>query len=142
MKKTALNGINLIKQFESLQLEAYRCPAGIWTIGYGHTAQVHPGDRIDEPTAIHLLQQDLEKVEAVINRECPDVNQHQFDALVSFTFNCGEGNLLKSTLLKCVKANPGNPNIRVELSKWNKSKGTILAGLIRRRRAEADLYFL
>lgn len=139
--RTSRVGINLIKSFESLQLRAYKCPAGVWTIGYGHTKGVQSGDVIDEQKAEQLLAEDLQEFEAVVSRECPRVNQNQFDALVSFTFNVGTGNFLKSTLLKCVKANPENPNIRYELSRWDKSKGMQLAGLVRRRRAEADLYF-
>ena len=139
--RTSQTGINLIKQFESLRCEAYRCPAGIWTIGYGHTAGVRRGDRIDARKAEQLLAEDLRQFEEVVSRECPDVNQNQFDALVSFVFNIGTGNFLKSTLLKCVKANPQNVDIRYEFSRWNKANGTVLAGLIRRRKAEADLYF-
>lgn len=139
--RTSHVGITLIKSFESLRLEAYRCPAGIWTIGYGHTAGVRRGDRIDERKAEQLLAEDLRQFEDVVNRECPGINQNQFDALVSFTFNVGTGNFLKSTLLKCVKANPLNVNIRYEFSRWNKANGTVLSGLIRRRKAEADLYF-
>lgn len=140
-KRTSEAGIDLIKEFENLRYEAYRCPAGVWTIGYGHTAGVCPGDQIDDREADRLLAADLEHFEAVVGRQCPHVNQQQFDALVSFTFNVGEGNFLKSTLLKCVKANPQNPNIQGEFARWNKSKGMILAGLIRRRRAESNLYF-
>lgn len=139
--RTSQTGINLIKAHEGLRLEAYRCPAGIYTIGYGHTAGVRRGDVIDERRAEQLLAEDLKKFEVVVNRECPGVNQNQFDALVSFTFNLGETNLRKSTLLKCVKANPDNLNIRTEFLRWNKSKGEVLPGLIRRRKAEADLYF-
>lgn len=139
--RTSQIGIFLIKQHEGLRLEAYRCPAGIYTIGYGHTSGVRRGDVIDERRAEQLLAEDLKKFEAVVNRECPGINQNQFDALVSFTFNLGETNLRKSTLLKCVKANPDNVNIRTEFLRWNKSKGEVLPGLIRRRKAEADLYF-
>lgn len=139
--RTSRNGINLIKQFESLQLKAYRCPAGVMTIGYGHTEGVKAGDVIDGQKAEQLLTEDLRGFEEVINRECPGINQNQFDALVSFTFNVGIGNFLKSTLLKCVKANPENLNIRGEFNRWNRAGGSVLAGLIRRRRAEADLYF-
>lgn len=139
--KTSQRGISLIKSFESLRLEAYRCPAGIWTIGYGHTAGVRRGDRINEQKAEQLLAEDLREFEEVVSRECPGVSQRRFDALVSFVFNVGTGNFLKSTLLKCVKANPDNVNIRYEFSRWNKSKGMVLSGLIRRRKAEADLYF-
>lgn len=139
--RTGHAGISLVKQFESLRCEAYRCPAGIWTIGYGHTAGVRRGDRIDTRKAEQLLAEDLRQFEEVVSRECPNVNQNQFDALVSFVFNIGTGNFLKSTLLKCVKANPQNMNIRYEFSRWNKADGTVLAGLVRRRKAEADLYF-
>lgn len=141
MATTSQQGIRLIKSFESLRLQAYRCPAGVLTIGYGHTAGVQNGDRIDESEAEQLLAADLQSSEALVNRLCPELNQNQFDALVSFVFNCGEGNFSKSTLLKCVQANPHNPNIRGEFARWNKSKGMVMAGLIRRRRAETELYF-
>lgn len=140
-RQTGPAGISLIKSFESLRLEAYRCPAGVWTIGYGHTAGVKPGDRINQQQAELWLVADLQVAEAVVARECPHIGQNQFDALVSFTYNVGTGNFLKSTLLKCVKANPANPNIRGELARWNRGGGVLLAGLIRRRRAEAELYF-
>lgn len=133
--------MNLIKEFEGLRLQAYRCPAGIWTIGYGHTKDVKENDRIDQNRAEYLLTQDLKWAEDIVNRECDGINQNQFDALVSFVFNCGELNFKRSTLLKCVKANPFNVNIKDEFARWNKGGGTVLAGLIRRRRAEANLYF-
>lgn len=139
--RTGRNGINLIKSFEGLRLHAYKCPAGVWTIGYGHTAGVRAGDVIEEQKAEQLLVEDLAEFERVVNRECPGIRQNQFDALVSFVFNVGTANFLRSTLLKCVKANPENVNIRYELSRWNKAGGVILSGLIRRRKAEADLYF-
>ena len=139
--RTGQRGINLIKQHEGLRLEAYRCPAGVFTIGYGHTAGVRRGDVIDAQRAEQLLAEDLGESEAVVNRECPGLSQNRFDALVSFVFNVETGNFLKSTLLKCVKANPENVNIRYEFSRWTRSKGVELAGLMRRRRAEADLYF-
>lgn len=138
---TGRQGIELIKRHESLRTEAYRCPAGVWTIGYGHTRSVRRGDTCTPEEAEAFLKEDLRTAEAVVSRECPGIRQNQFDALVSFVFNCGEGAFLKSTLLKCVKANPENLNIRYELSRWTKSKGMQLAGLIRRRREEADLYF-
>lgn len=139
--RTSRRGIDLIKQHEGLRLKAYRCPAGIFTIGYGHTAGVRRGDAIDEQTAEQLLIDDLKASEEVVNSEGLRLNQHQFDALVSFVFNVGSANFRKSTLLKCAKANPDNVNIRYEFSRWTRSKGIELAGLMRRRRAEADLYF-
>lgn len=139
--RTSQSGINLIKSFESLRLKAYKCPAGVWTIGYGHTKGVKPGDVVDMQKAELLLADDLRELEAVVNWECPNVNQNQFDALVSFVFNCGTGSFLKSTLFKCVKVNPQNQNIRYEFGRWTRSKGVELAGLIRRRKAETELYF-
>ena len=134
----SIRGIKLIKDFESLRLKAYRCPAGVWTIGYGHTAGVRPHDTIDELEAERLLVNDLIPIEELVIRECDSINQNQLDALVSFVFNVGISAFLRSTLLRCVKA---NPNIRNEFARWNKAKGVLLAGLIRRRRAEANLYF-
>ena len=139
--KTGVKGVNLIKEFETLRLESYRCPAGIWTIGYGHTKDVKAGESITEGRAEILLREDLKWSENVVNRECPGLNQNQFDALVSFVYDVGEGNFKKSTLLKCVQANAENVNIRYEFSRWNRARGVVLSGLIRRRRAEADLYF-
>lgn len=139
--RTSRSGIKLIAGFETFCAKSYKCPAGRWTIGYGHTQDVGPGMSVTKMEAEGLLLLDLKPTEEIVNRECPHVNQNQFDALVSFTFNLGERNLLKSTLLKCVKANPNNLNIRTELMRWNKANGEVLAGLTRRRRAEADLYF-
>lgn len=141
--KTSEAGIALIKRFERLRTKAYRCPAGVWTIGYGHTKGVVQGQAITAKQADELLTEDLKTAESVVSRECPGLNQQQFDVLVSFVFNCGEGNFMRSTLLKCVRANPQNPNIRHELSRWAKGKGstTRLPGLVGRRKAEADMYF-
>lgn len=139
--RTSDKGVDLIKEHEGFRAKAYRCPAGVWTIGYGHTKDVRPGQMITREEGEIFLREDLKIAENAVNRECSGLNQNQFDALVSFVFNCGEGNFKRSTLLKCVKANPRNPNIRYEFSKWVKSKGVSLPGLIRRRREEADLYF-
>ena len=94
--KISQNGINLIKGFEGLFLDAYQCEAGVWTIGYGHTKDVQPGQRINEKQAEEYLKEDLRRfVNAVNNKNnVPQkLNQNQFDALVSFAFNLGEGNL-------------------------------------------------
>jgi len=139
--RTTTKGISLIQGFESLRTRAYRCPAGFWTIGYGHTLGVKAGDYIDIDKAAQLLAEDLREFEAVVNRECPSINQNQFDALVSFVFNVGSGNFQKSTLLRKIKADADDSSIRQEFMKWTKAAGIELAGLVRRRRAEADLYF-
>lgn len=140
--RTSKQGIDLIKHFEGFRSEAYRCPAGVWTIGYGHTAGVCRGDVVaSEQLAEQWLADDLQKAEAAVGRNCPAINQNRFDALVSFTFNLGERNLLRSTLLKRLKANPDDPCIRAEFLRWNRANGQVLDGLTRRRKAEADLYF-
>lgn len=153
-------GVSLIKRYESLRLKAYRCPAGIWTIGYGHTGNVKPGDVITVEVAVSLLMHDIKPAEEVVNRLCPNVNQNQFDALVSFVFNAGEGNFINSTLLKKVRINANDPSISEEFKRWVKASGESngkdddgdglvdeagekqrLEGLIKRRNEEATLYF-
>ena len=97
--KTSSKGVSLIKSFEGCRLKAYKCPAGVWTIGYGHTAGVKEGDTITQRQADDYLRNDLEKYEkAVMNYDgVYHFNQNQFDALVSFTYNCGVGNLKNLT---------------------------------------------
>ena len=91
-------GIALIKRFEGCRLTAYKCSAGVWTIGYGHTSGVHSGQAITQAQADALLWQDLEKFEWYVNSTAyvpitAQLNENQFAALVSFAFNCGQGNL-------------------------------------------------
>ena len=138
--KTSNNGINLIKQFEGCALTAYKCPAGVWTIGYGHTKNVKQGMKITNEHATNLLKDDLKTYEGYVNKYVKvKLNQNQFDALVSFTFNCGGGALKSSTLLK--KLNKGDyTSAANELLRWNKASGKILAGLTRRRKAEKALF--
>jgi lysozyme len=111
------------------------------TIGYGHTSGVKDGDTCTPAEATNFLIDDLATAEAAVNQECTNINQNQFDALVSFVFNVGVGAFKRSTLLKCVQANPQNQNIAYEFSRWNKAGGQALRGLIRRRKEEAELYF-
>ena len=139
--KTSEAGLNLIKSFEGLKLESYLCPAKVWTIGYGHTQGVKKGQIISEKHAESLLKGDLLIYEKAVLSHNLKLNQNQFDALVSFTYNVGPGNLAKSTLLRKAKINPDDSTIRDEFMKWDKAKGKTLAGLTRRRKAEADLYF-
>jgi len=139
--KTDYKGIALIKSFEGLYLKAYKCPAGVWTIGYGHIRNVREGQIISHTQADVFLRQDVEEFEKAVNSHGLKLNQNQFDALVSFTYNVGAGNFRSSTLLKKVKANPADSTIRTEFARWNKAKGKVLPGLIRRREAEANLYF-
>ena len=138
--KTSNNGINLIKEFEGCKLSAYKCPAGVWTIGYGHTKNVKQGMKITNEHATNLLKDDLKTYEGYVNKYVKvKLNQNQFDALVSFTFNCGGGALKSSTLLK--KLNKGDyTGAANELLRWNKAGGKVLAGLTRRRKAEKTLF--
>lgn len=141
--KTSKYGIDIIKQFEGLRLTAYKCAAGVWTIGYGHTEGVTGAMVINEAAASELLARDLEKFETGVSELVKvELNQNQFDALVSFAFNVGLGNLAKSTLLK--KINGGRPvcEVQAEFLRWNKAGGKVLAGLTKRRNAEAYLFGL
>lgn len=135
-------GSQLIKMFEGLKLNAYRCPAGVLTIGYGHTKGVKEGDSISLEEAERLFRKDIEIYEdAVVNAVIVPLNQNQFDALVSFTYNLGAGNLRSSTLLK--KLNEGDYLAAADqFSRWNRAGGQVLAGLVRRRAAERDLFLL
>ena len=139
--KIAITGVKLIQEFEGLELKAYKCPAGVWTIGYGHTKGVKQGDVITPAQATAYLQADLTDAEKAVNSQNLRISQNQYDALVSFTFNVGTGNFLKSTLLKKVKINPDDSSIRSEFAKWKYGSGKVLPGLVRRREAEANLYF-
>lgn len=146
--KTSDRGIKLIKEFETFKSKPYLCPAGVPTIGYGST--YYPDGRkvklsdppITEEEASELLNNTLDNYELAVNRLCKvHLNQNQFDALVSFTYNLGEENFRTSTLLKKVNSNPSDPAIANEFARWVKSKGKTLNGLIRRREAESKLYF-
>lgn len=143
--KTSVAGLALIKQFEGLRLTAYLCPANVWTIGYGHTSAggapaVRQGMKITKARADEILRADLAKYEqGVTDAVSVQLTQSQFDALVSFAFNCGLGALRKSTLLKRVNAKQFD-RVPAELMKWTRAGGRELPGLVRRRRAEAALW--
>lgn len=131
-------GYNLIKQFEGLRLTAYRCPAGKWTIGYGHTKGVKKGMYISEAVATHFLIEDVQRVEPTINSYDAIYHwtQNEFDALASFAFNCGIGNLKK--LLKYGQRTKSQ--IADAILLYNKANGRVLRGLVRRRKAERELF--
>jgi lysozyme len=144
-------GANLIKHFEGILekcgpnlYKSYTCPAGVATIGFGHT--MHHGARFDTATrwtrekCEEVFLEDMQGFEMAVRRlvKVP-LAAHQFDALVSFAYNCGEGNLSKSTLLK--KVNAGDfEGAAKEFKKWNKGGGKVLPGLVRRRDSEALLF--
>lgn len=138
--KTSDKGIALIKEFEGCKLAAYKCPAGVWTIGIGTTKGVKSGMVITEGQAVDFLKRDLAIFEAAVNKLVKvEISQAQFDALIAFAYNVGEGALSKSTLLK--KLNAGDAKgAAAEFSKWNKAGGKALAGLTRRRAAESALF--
>ena len=138
---TSPKGIALIKEFEGLRLKAYKCPGGVWTIGYGHTAGVKSGMVITEAQAEEYLKADLIVFERYLNGLRLALNQNQFDALVSFIYNVGTGNFSSSTLLRKVRANPQENSIMDEFLRWVYSKGRVLPGLQRRRLDEMKLYF-
>ena len=139
--KTSIIGRNLIKQFEGLRRTAYLCPAGVWTIGYGHTKGVREGDTVTDEEADIMLQQDLKAAEDTVNAQGLALSQLQFDALVSLVYNIGSGNFQSSTLLKKLRENV-KPNAQLEKwwKVWNKAGGQTLKGLERRRLAEYTLY--
>ena len=138
-KRIGQAGLALIKQHEGCRLAAYRCAAGVWTIGYGHTAGVHSGMTITQAQADAYLQQDIAKFEGYVNNPAyvpitEQLNQNQFDALVSFAFNLGAGNLRK--LCKGRTA----AQIAQAMTQYCKANGKVLAGLKRRRAAEQALF--
>lgn len=140
-KKTSQDGVDLIKSFEGLRLTAYKpVPTEVhWTIGYGrYSPSIKQGQTITKETAETWLKEDLAKYEAYVNDKnivpiTDSLNQNQFDALVSFCYNCGQGNL--KTLCKGRSIS----QISDAMLLYNKSSGTILAGLSRRRKAEREL---
>ena len=136
--KTSQRGINLIKQFEGVRLTAYKCPAGVYTIGYGHTRGVKRGMKITEEEASAYLTSDLLNSEKAVERydSVYHWNQNEFDALVSFTFNCGATNL--RALLRNGRRN--RSQIAATLPLYRKAGGKVLKGLERRRAAEKALF--
>ncbi len=144
---TSDEGFCIIKKFEGLpvnndgQAVAYKCPAGVWTIGYGHTKDVKEGDVWSKEKAEFMLWQELEdEYEHYINSlvKVP-LNQSQFDALVSWVYNLGPANLKSSTLLKVL--NEGKyEEVPNQMRRWNKVNKQVNEGLVRRRNAESLLF--
>ena len=143
--KISNNGLNLIKQFEGLRLNAYDDGVGVWTIGYGtikypNGVRVKHGDKITQAQADQYIANDVATFERAVNMlvNVP-LNQNQFDALVSFTYNLGATNLSASTLLKKLNSKDYN-GAAGEFQKWNKAGGKVMTGLVRRRKAEMELF--
>lgn len=138
-----------IKEFirccEGLRLAAYRCPAGVWTIGYGHTgADVRAGQRITTMQARALFESDIADFEADLTAELAQagvtLTQNRYDALLSFAYNVGLSKLTDSTLWRKMKANPDDPSIATEFGRWIYGGGRKLPGLVKRRAKEAMIW--
>lgn len=140
MLKINKTGLELIKHFESLELQSYQDSGGVWTIGWGHTHSAKEDMEITEEEAIALLLDDLQIFEkAIIANVKVKLNPNQFSALVSFVFNLGETNFRNSTLL--MKLNKEDyVGAAAEFKRWNKVNGKRLAGLVRRRLSERNLF--
>ena len=133
---TGQEGINLIKQFEGCRLTAYKCPAGVWTIGYGHTGGVKQGQTITQEQADRMLVEDLQKYEKKVNKydDRYQWRQNEFDALVSFAFNVGSIEQLSANGTRSKEV------IGSKILLYNKAGGKELEGLTRRRKAEQELF--
>lgn len=141
--KITKNGLDIIKIFESCRLKAYRCPSNILTIGWGHTGKdVTENMVISQFKADYLLQQDVKERELQINELKLNLNQNQYDSLVSLVYNIGIGTFKRSGLYKMLQVNPNSINIKTEWSKFVCDRnGNKLPGLVRRRNKELELYF-
>lgn len=133
------SSINLIKKFEGCHLKAYLCPAKVWTIGYGHTKNVKGSDYITKSQADSFLEDDIFSLLSVLDSVKVPLNDNHKIALISFIFNIGKGNFLKSTLLKKINMSDflGASN---EFERWIYSKGKVLKGLKNRRSIEKNIF--
>jgi len=130
-------GLALIKQYEGFSALRYLCPAGYWTIGYGHVLQTaEAAHTMNEEEASELLAQDIRAIMRLVSAA---LSQNQFDALCSFAFNLGAGALQRSTLRRKINNNE-HDCVPAELLRWVYAGGRILPGLLARRRAEGQLY--
>ena len=138
--KASVDAYELIKQFEGLRLKAYLCPAGIWTIGYGHTSGVSPNSFITIQEADEYLHRDVAAIEMQLNKLNLSLRQCLWDAIVSFVFNVGIGNFKASTLLAKIRINPDDNSIIDEFLRWVYANGKVIRGLQKRRLTEMKLY--
>lgn len=138
--RTSQRGLNLIKSFEGLRLQAYQDAVGVWTIGYGTTRGVTSGMSISKEQAERMLLNDVQRFEPDVQRLITaPLNQNQWDALMSFTYNLGAGNLESSTLRRLLNAGD-YAGAAEQFPRWNKAGGKVLTGLARRRSAERELF--
>ena len=140
--KISDKGIEFLIKEEGEVLHAYRCAAGVWTIGVGHTGGVTPNMKITKEQSRQLLKSDLCRFEKAVSETIKhELLQHQFDALVSFSFNVGTQAFINSTLAKKINANAPWNEVRAEFLRWNKAGGKVLAALTSRRKREAKLFY-
>jgi lysozyme len=137
---TSQKGIDIIKEFEGCVLKAYKCPAGVWTIGYGTTQGVKPNMVITQAQAETFLKRDIKPVERFLNSMGINYTQGQFDALTSWIYNLGVGNFESSTMYKYIVSHKGDEAITDQMVKWVNAGGRPLLGLRRRRVAEANMF--
>ena len=139
----SVNGRVLIESFEGLSLSAYQDQRGIWTIGYGHTGDVQPSDVCTAQEADNILSSDLTTAETIVTKYVkPVLNQNQFDALVSLTFNIGGRNFLESTVLKKLNLTDDYKGAAGAIMMWNKVGDKVNSGLEKRRKAEQTLFLM
>jgi len=148
MKQPSEEFYRLLKLFEGCKLESYRCPANVVTIGWGSVLDTkgnpfQMGAKITQADADLLLKNEVDRKAKFLNKELgkTEVTQNQFDALLSFQYNCGNAALSGSTLFRKVKANPNDSTIVSEFARWNKAGGKEIKGLTIRRLTESKLYF-
>ena len=137
---TSQKGIELIKEFEGCRLKAYKCPAGVWTIGYGTTQGVKPNMVITQAQAETFLKRDIKPAESVLNGMGINYTQGQFDALVAWVYNLGIGAFKSSTMYRYIVARRNDVEITDQMVRWVNAGGRPLAGLKRRRVAEANMF--
>jgi lysozyme len=144
--KIGAEGLKLIKEFEGCKLLSYKCPAGVWTIGIGSTryadgSPVKANQALpNEGAALMLLTKTVATYEHTVNTVGVELTQNEYDALVSLCYNIGSGNFVSSTLVKMLKAGEPKSEVAKQFLRWDKAGGKPLAGLTRRRNAEAELF--
>jgi len=145
--KIDIDGVNFLADLEGLELQAYKCSAGVWTIGLGSTfyangSKVKRGDEITKEQAYQLFHLVAIRFEKVINDNVKKpINQNQFNALFCFAYNIGITGFINSTLLRYLNVNPNDGNIAKQFLRWNKVAGEEIKGLTNRRIKESALYF-
>lgn len=136
--KTSNYAIESIKQFEGCKLTAYRCPANVWTIGYGHTKNVTSGMKITQVEANNFIKSDILPIETFLKGSRLNLKQGQYDALIDFMFNLGITKFKNSTLFKLIKSKASDKDICNEFMKWVHAGSKVLHGLYKRRVWECE----